>query len=196
MPALRITCGRCGFDRRLGRRSLSAEPPRGPRRLRFLLLGGIFALAIIVALALQGGFSMDPRKRPQPPEPVARIESPAAVATTPSSTDAPFAPAPQTSESPELDGHRETVRAKLDQNRPLYEPGQEIELRTSIGQIKRGILVARLTDRIVMQPKEGGTETVGFSSLDNLTRLRCDPAYRDQYIEYRSRQLAEGFEGP
>jgi hypothetical protein len=180
-------CGRCGFDRGLGRRPLGAEPRRPAKPARALVVAafvaGCVAALVVPLLVIRRAPSPEPRVEP----PVSADALEGAV-PPPGAVPEPAAPQPA-AQAP--DPRADEIRSKLDRNRPLHEPGESVEVRTRVGQIKRGILVARFSDRIVVQAGEGVADTVPFSDMDVPTRVQFDPAYRERYIEYRTRQTAE-----
>jgi len=191
----RMACSRCGYDRNLGRRPLGTEPRRRIRPAKAAVLA---AFAVLFGLALLLPI-LTPAPRPPAPAPATVQETmPPAPEPAPEPSAIEDVPPPSAPDpirawhtgNAELDARIDGVRDKLDRNRPLYEPGETVEVRTQVGRIMRGVLVARYSDRIVVQPAEGSPDTVAFADMDIPTRVQFDPAYRRRYVEYRARQLA------
>jgi hypothetical protein len=172
-----MVCRKCGFDRRLGRRPLVSALPRRSRALRIVLLIAVAVVAVVLASrlawrdALRREAESSPRSTPAP-----------AVATE----TVPATPPPATP----LDVERALVREKLDRNQPLFKEGDEAAVRTKVGQIKRGRVVGRSTESVVLEARPGEEDTILFSDMDQASRLRCDPQFRESYVRYRAAQLS------
>ena len=86
---------------------------------------------------------------------------------------------------------RGLVTDQLDQKAPLYEPGDEVELRLSNGLVQRGKLQSRTAEGLVLQVASNLTKTVEFGAMDRASRVRSDPAYRARYLDFHVQQRVQ-----
>lgn len=74
------------------------------------------------------------------------------------------------------------LEAQLDKKYPRYAKGEAIALRKSNGMVQRGTLdVVTLTLVVLIQ--NGRHTEIPLAELDRETRLRCDPVYREKWID-------------
>ncbi|MCF7837131.1 MAG: hypothetical protein K9N49_00715 [Candidatus Marinimicrobia bacterium] len=122
----------------------------------------------------------------------ARRENTAAVAeSAPAAleqTARPAAARPATGPTPEQQRARllAELRRQLDETHPLFQQDERVALREVTGRLHRGAYLGRKTDSVVVL-RDGEPVEVALRNLDGTTRIRCEPAYRDAYLE----QLAD-----
>lgn len=76
---------------------------------------------------------------------------------------------------------RDAVTKKLDAQHPPATPGDEIVLKTRDGKILSGVYY--LKDKVVSLYQDGTTVEIPAHHLDQSSRSRIDPAYREHHIE-------------
>lgn len=86
---------------------------------------------------------------------------------------------------------RTIVSEQLDQQAPMYQAGDELELRLTNGLVQRGSFVSRSEQSLVVQVASNQLRTMEFTLLDRGSRVRSDPLYRSRYIEFHARQRVQ-----
>ncbi len=212
-----VICVQCGYDLRSGRRvDEEAAPKRNP-----LMLVGVALLVTLSVGAVAYRIVASHSTPPPPvvlPTPAPAVKTPEAVplkveavaetnavsslavsnetavamATTTAAVltnelPAETAPDPAALETQE----RPLVEAQLDKAAPMYEVGEEVELRLTNGLVQRGILAERNEVQMVVRISSNQTRNMEFTLLDRGTRVRSDLQFRDKYIEYHTKQRVQ-----
>lgn len=205
MPSGAIICVECGYDTRSGRKH---EALAQPDSKRWVMLVGV-AVGVIV-LGLVARFLLSPKPAPVTslPPPVAEPATPApvpvaapvaAVVETVAVAAAESLPVDVAIEAepppPDPDAiaaeQRPRMEAELDRVAPLFEEGQEADLRLARGLVARGVVVSRSETNVVLVDEDAGTNAVDFVAIDPRSRVRVDPAFRAQFIDARLKQVVE-----
>lgn len=211
LPEGAVLCVQCGYDFRSGRRvDEEAAPRTNP-----LMIAGI-ALLVAVAAGLVAWRILGSSSTPAPvvaaPTPVVAPPPPAPVPAAPTNVTLPEvvatnAPATNQVEAvaetnappaePALDPavveaeQRNAVEAQLDQMAPMYNAGDELELRLTNGLVQRGVFTSRSESGLVVQINSNQARTVEFLLLDRGSRVRSDPQYRARYIDFHVQQRVQ-----
>ncbi|MBN1268711.1 MAG: hypothetical protein JXB04_03920 [Kiritimatiellae bacterium] len=80
---------------------------------------------------------------------------------------------------------RELLAARLDVQCPLFQEGEEVALRGKDGIVTRGIYIGTGDGKVCLEGAGAEEVTVEVTLLDCATRLRCDLAFREAFIEAR-----------
>lgn len=88
---------------------------------------------------------------------------------------------------------RNEFEIELDSRFPPYSSGQQVVLRRSTGLIHRGIL-KNMGPVFLEIEQDGVLMEIPVEELDRSTRLKCDPAYRKRYVDYRADRRREEIE--
>lgn len=214
LPDGAVLCVQCGYDIRSGRR---VDEEAAPRANPLMIAGVALLVAVAVGLVAWRILASDtstvstssvpvvatsappPAAAPVPVEPVASVPSPGPAVAQ--STGTVFAvaevPTNEVPAPPVLDPavveaeQRVAVIEQLDQMVPLYEAGDEVELRLTNGLVQRGAFVSRSEQALVVQVSSNQTRTLEFILLDRGSRVRSDPQYRTRYIDFHAQQRAQ-----
>jgi len=121
---------------------------------------------------------------PPPPPPVQIV-----TVAPPVEVTAPVEPAgPTPEELAQMEAERRLqLTEQLDQNQPLYRPGEEVELRKANGLVLRGKIKAASATGISIVSEEGEVQ-VPFVEMDHASRVRCDTVFREKLIEFKVRK--------
>ncbi len=87
------------------------------------------------------------------------------------------------------------VRQQLDQKFPFVPVGASVSVRRTNGQMHRGIVKALAEDHVVLIT-DGQDVEIPMNVLDQPSRLQCDKAFRERFIDFRAKQKAQNPEGP
>jgi uncharacterized OB-fold protein len=79
--------------------------------------------------------------------------------------------------------YRATLNQQLGATYPMAAPGEEVILRRSNGLVHRGTLTELKSDRVVVVGN-GQTNEIPLKALDRASRLKCDPAFRAQVVDF------------
>ena len=204
-----VICIQCGYDTRTGSRYL--DNPQKARMLQWVLWG--FGLIILAGLAKTFMFKERAGEGQETVVPSAQHASvttaPAAPAATGETAVAqpvagvhtsppPVAPN-VTNKSPEeiakLEAEfRVTLNEQLATTYPMYAPGDAVVLRRINGLVHRGTLAELKPDAVVVVAN-GQTNEIPMKALDRASRLKCDPAFRVQIVDFhvqkRVKELAD-----
>ena len=217
VPEGAVLCVQCGYDFRSGRR---VDEEVAPRSNPLLIAGAALLVAVAAALVawrILGSEEPPPPPTPAPvaevapvqvvepapvpaPEPVVTaavaevvaggVTNPAAPVETVMETNAipvepPVDPAVLEAEQ------RTIVSEQLDQQAPMFQAGDELELRLTNGLVQRGSFVSRSEESLVVQVTSNQLRTMEFTLLDRGSRVRSDPLYRSRYIDFHARQRVQ-----
>ena len=169
-----LLCIHCGYDIATGRPA--RRPGRSWKHLLWIpLLGaGIFLLAS----------SAVRRNKPDPAEPT---PPPPATPSEPDAPDLRAAPnARETFEAQKVLA-AETFRRRLDAQEPLAALNEPVELRRANGFLDKGTLTGFAgagTNRVALVATPTGEIGVPLVALDNPSRRRVDPEYREAFIQH------------
>lgn len=194
LPEHATRCERCGHD-------LTPAPPQASRPSAWVIVAILLATALaLLALGLLAFGLLRSRSNVSTPPvqeaPVDTQETAAdEVAALPEPTPAEETDAEAVRQR-ELEEQKNRMRAtlgkQLDQNRPPYTIGETVALRREDGMMLRGVVLEIAADRIVVSNALGQTQTVAIDQLDANTRLRCDPAFRQRFLDYSTEQRVRG----
>lgn len=214
LPEGAVLCVQCGYDFRSGRR---VDEEAAPRANPMLIAGVALLVALasgLVAWRILGGEEPPPvvaapvvEVAPAPPPPAAPAPEPVVTAAVSevaaSGVTNPVAPVDAAVETnavpvePPVDPavleaeQRDIVLEQLDQQAPLFQAGDELELRLTNGLVQRGSFVSRSEQGLVVQVASNQQRTMEFTLLDRGSRVRSDPQYRTRYIDFHARQRAQ-----
>ncbi|HOW98783.1 MAG TPA: hypothetical protein P5567_15310 [Kiritimatiellia bacterium] len=202
MPPGAVLCVECGYDVRKGARL--GETLGWPPYVRWLIAGaGVIIVVMLVKTFLRphriSEIAAPPPAVQAPPKPAAapaETNAPAAAASEPAPAPLPVPAAPAETNAPaaapqvspeelaqlEAD-YRASLKGRLDQQQPLYRPGDLVELRKVSGLVIRGKLKAVEARGAVVVREEGET-VVALADLDRESRVRCDAEFREKFIEF------------
>lgn len=210
MAAEAVICIQCGYDTRTG--SQYIESPQKSRVLQWMLWGvGLIILAgLVKAFVLKSGSGEDQEVVIPPAQQTPVAATPITPATTAGETAAvqPVAGV-QTSPTP-VDAavtkkgpvdvvklgveYRAALNEQLATTYPMYAPGDAVVLRRVNGLVHRGTLIELKPDAVVVVVG-GQTNEIPLKVLDRASRLKCDPAFRVQIVDFhvqkRVKELAE-----
>lgn len=198
MASESVICIQCGYDTRTGSQYL--DNPQKSRMLQWVLWG--FGLIILVGLAKTFVFSggtgegQEATAPSAPPAPVAVApiaptatgETAAVQAVAGVQTSLSPAAADVTNKSPidvaklEVE-YRATLNEQMGTTYPLYAPGDAVVLRRVNGLVHRGTLSEMKPDSVVVVAG-GQTNEISLKVLDRASRLKCDPVFRVQVVDF------------
>jgi len=208
-----VICIHCGFDTRTGLR-LETDNPRA--RL-FQMVAKVLLVAVIAGAAWMAYKRLVPSESapaaaaaPQvvataaEPAPAAAPASPVAAAPTTAIaglvvtqslvvTQAQAAASGAATNLTPQDlvlmeqKYRESVVRQMDQFYPPYAVGATVVLRRVTGLVHRGMIQEFRKESVVLLADGAGVE-VPLVSLDQTSRLRCDAAFRTQFIAFQVRK--------
>ena len=201
MPSGAVICVQCGYDVRKGVRI--GETTGWPPYVRWLLAGaGVLIVVMLVRVFVRprpiSEIVAPPAVQAPAPAPAAAVTAPAEAlpAVTPVPVAASESPAPAQTNAPATEpqvseedlaqleaDYRVSLKARLDQQQPMYKPGDAVELRKLNGLVIRGKLQALNAEQAVVLREEGAA-TVALAELDRESRVRCDQDFRDKFIEF------------
>ena len=202
-----VICIQCGYDTRTGSQYL--DNPQKSRTLQWVLWG--VGLIILAGLAKTFVFKSEVKEvsppvaasAPQAPVPAVSVaatgETAAVQPVTGVQTAQPSAAAAVTNKSPvDIEKLAAEYRARLTEQLattyPLYAPGDAVVLRRANGMVHRGTLV-ELKPAAVVVAGGGQTNEIPMTALDRASRLRCDPSFRVQAVDFhvqkRVKELAD-----
>lgn len=215
LPEGSVLCVQCGYDFRSGRRVDEEVAPRSNP----LMIAGVALLVAVAAVLVAWRILSDGESVPPPvaaPAPVvapAPPAEPAPVPAAPATTTVAAVEAPVVSNpvavveavvetntvpvEPPVDPavlageQRVIVTEQLDQQAPMYQAGDELELRLTNGLVQRGVFVSRTEQNLLIQVGSNQTKVMEFSLLDRGSRVRGDAAYRSRYIEFHVNQRVQ-----
>lgn len=206
VPADAALCTQCGYNMKTGKKKDTriVRPNPFARFAVPVLLMVIAAMATYIveesriekkiekaraeweksaAAAVVQPAAVQPAAAPAP-EPV---EVPAIEPAAPSvvTEQQPAAPAQTPEMQAEILAQREQkLRAELDQKSPLLQKDEQVTLVARNGRVYRGKFFG-IKDGVAVIAAEAGFEEVAFDQLSHDSRLRCDKAYRDEFIKRR-----------
>ncbi len=199
-----LICSQCGYDTRTGARYL--DRPQNSRVLQWALWG---IGAILLVMFLKWLFlPKDEEVQIQGPGAVSE-QQPAETAATPGPTGETAAVSMVeeggavsneavggSTEMPPEDlakleaAYREELTQKLAVTHPMYEPGDAVVLRRANGQIHRGALKERKAGVVVIV-NGGQTSEIPMKGLDRASRLKCDPVFRAEMVNFHVQKRAK-----
>mgnify|MGYP003589042756 CR=1 FL=1 len=196
-----VICIHCGFDARTG--SPYIANPQKPRMLQWVLWG--VGLIILAGLAKSVLLKGEPEAVPLAAAPVsqepvvasqaaatavatgetaAAVEPVAGVQTAAPSAVAASAPKRSPEEMKKIEAdYRAALNRQLATSYPVYTPGNAVVLRRINGQVHRGTLAGLKPDAVVVV-SGGQTNEIPMKLLDRASRLKCDPAFRAQVVDF------------
>jgi hypothetical protein len=212
-----VICIQCGYDLRSGRRvDEESAPRRNPWGIVGVALLVLLAVGLVVyrirgtatatpGIPAESASTQAPAVTTPPPAPAPTAETNAAATSAtppPIATNGAMAEVTATEtnaipEEPALDPamvaaeERPRVAGQLDQTYPLYEVGDELELRTTNGLIQRGVFAGRTEEQLIVRINSNQTKNVDFTFLDRGSRVRCDPQFRERYIDFHVQQRVQ-----
>ena len=217
MPPGAVLCVECGYDVRKGVRL--GETIGWPPYVRWLIAGAGVIIVVMLVKTFLRPHAISEIAAPPPAAWVEPAAAPAAEAAKPEPAPAPAetnaAPAPlpvpaapvetnQAAAAPEVDpeelarleaDYRASLKGRLDQQQPLYRPGDLVELRKVSGLVIRGTLKGA-DARGAVVVREEGEAVVPLAELDRESRIRCDAEFRDKFIEFIVRKNMRSIREP
>jgi len=210
MPPGAVLCVECGYDVRKGVRL--GETTGWPPYVRWLLAGaGVLIVVMLVKVFLRpqpiSEIVAPPPAMPAPALAPTAAPSPEATSpVAPGPVAAPETPAPteQAATEPGVSeedlaqleaDYRASLKARLDQQEPMYKAGDAVEFRKVNGVVIRGKLQAVNPDSVVVLREEGEI-TVLLAELDRKSRVRCDTVFRDTSIEFLVKKNVHSLKPP
>lgn len=214
LPEEAVICVQCGYDFRSGRR---VDEEAAPRSNPLLIAGVALLVAVAAGLVAWRILGSSPPPPPvSPPAPVVAAPAPPAeptpapaVASNPAPAEVVATNTPSTNlvdtvaetnappAVPAVDPavveaeQRNAVEAQLDQMAPLYNAGDELELRLTNGLVQRGVFASRTETALVVKISSNQTRAVEFTLLDRGSRVRSDPQYRARYVDFHVQQRVQ-----
>ena len=204
-----VICIQCGYDTRTGSQYL--DSPQKSRTLQWVLWGfGLIILAGLAKTFVFKGSAGGQQAMVAPSTQQSADTAPAAPAATNGETSAaqpvvgvqtalPPAGAAATNKSPvDIAKIEAEYRAKLNEQLattyPMYAPGDAVVLRRVNGLVHRGTLAELKPDAVVVVAG-GQTNEVPMKALDRASRMKCDPVFRSQAVDFhvqkRVKELAD-----
>jgi len=199
-----LICSQCGYDTRTGARYL--DRPQPSRVLQWVLWG---VGAVILVMLLKSCFSGKKEveilgdgavsgQQPAVTEAAgsgATGETAAAGMVEGGGTSSNAAVGGSTEMSPEnlakLEAeYREKLTQQLAVTYPMYKPGDAVVLRRVNGQIHRGALKERKAAAVVIV-NGGQTNEIPLKVLDRASRLKCDPVFREEIVNFHVQKRAK-----
>ncbi len=215
VPADAVLCVNCGYDWRTGRQIPSRPRPSMALMAASTILAAVLSGTAVYLFVTREKTSPPaagrsrPRSLPARRQPATRqqpLQTQPAATTTAATVEnvSPATPAPsqlatnsvagsqpspatQDSEREQLEKYRAWVTAKLDEKYPTFTHNQTVAIRLKSGIVYRGRFLGRKNEVIVILQKDATSREIPIASLDRPTRVRCDPAFRRKYIEYKVR---------
>lgn len=169
-------CTQCGLDLATGKqlKGASGRNTLLPFALMVLVFGVIVATYVLM------------REHPQGYSETKATEG-QAVDTPGEGTLQPILEDPQDTFSTKKARAAEVARQQLDESEPLYQIGDPVELRQKNGILHRGTLMGYSgegTNRVAIVATPINEIGVYLSVLDNPSRRRADPEYREQFLQH------------
>ena len=207
IPDGAVICVQCGYDMRTGRTVSSRGMGAQAAKPLFALLGVVILGGIVwtvLRLRSDSGVIGDA----PPAVPVAQPAAPAAVQEPAGTTAVAEATASiesvvpavsavaetnEVEQGPSLAEIQEKLTQALNARYPMFTPGSAVVLRRVNGLVHRGTLVALGPESVTVHTEEGDVE-VAYDVLDRQTRMLCDAAFRQKYVEHRSKQAVPSAE--
>lgn len=214
MAADAILCVQCGFNVETGE-SVGARSQR-PRVFQWVLWGvGLVILAGLGrALYHQraGSGAAGPQVVPPPVREKARPENAAAPQVPAATAVAAVQPAVSTQAEAEAKAemarqeelrlqakmeqeYRAVLTERVNQRYPVFTLGETSVLRRANGLVHRGVYAGVKQDTVVIFADKQRVE-VPLKALDQASRLRCDPLFRKQLIDYQVKKKMAEFAPP
>lgn len=207
LPPEVVVCIQCGYDTRTGSRYL--DNPQKSRMLQWVLWGfGLIILAGLAKAFLFQGRTGEVQGTVTPPVQQAFGASASAADTVANEiavarpavgveTALPPVVTDFSNKSPEdiaklKAEYRATLNEQLGVTYPMYAPGDSVVLRRVNGLIHRGTLAALRSD-VVVVVQNGQTNEVSLKELDRASRLKCDPAFRAQVVDFHVQKRVQEF---
>ena len=199
MPPEAVICIQCGYDTRTG--APYFDHPRKSRTLQWVLWGvGLIILAGLaksfvskngIGKELEAILTVSPKApvtTPSEPRTFVTNEAAAAPAVAGIQTSVAPAQAVATNKSPvDIEKMETEYRARLNDQLatayPMYSVGDEVVLRRVNGLIQRGTLNELKPDSVVIITS-GQTNVIPMKVLDRASRLKCDPEFRVQMVNF------------
>lgn len=211
-----VLCVECGFDLRQKAPALGFRPPSGTTQTLLTIAGVIIMVGLVWALfqRVYPGRRQDtaPVTPPAAAAPEAAPVAPAAAsAEGVASVDTQALAAAATSEVPAVAAaaledaaarakmeveYRAALRKELDAKYPMYGRGASIAVRRVNGQVHRGVMTDLRKDVVVLVMPGGVVVEVPFQALDGASRLRCDRAFRDRYMDALAKRHIQALSRP
>jgi len=199
-----LICSQCGYDTRTGARYL--DRPQQSRVLQWVLWG--FG-AVILVMLLKSCFSGKEDVQAQGAGAVSGQQSAVTEAAGSGATGetvaAGIADGGRTSLNAAAGGssemppenlakleaeYREKLMQQLAVTYPMYKAGDAVVLRRVNGQIHRGELKERKAAAVVIV-NGGQTSEIPLKVLDRASRLKCDPAFREEIVNFHVQKRAK-----
>jgi ribosomal protein L40E len=210
VPPYAVVCRHCGYDWRTGEFSGKA---RLKRMGTWLIVAGIVIGLAVVAWVARPLFL--PQEVPTlvdtaPPAPQAETGDMAPEDETVSTT-APDRMNDETTEGSASDTEmldateeempmdtvrtrvRDRVGLRVDRRYPRFERDEQVALRLRNGLVHRGTYLGVKNNTVVLIQEEGSKE-VPLDDLDRTTRLRCDTAFRERFIDFQTERYMQRVE--
>lgn len=121
---------------------------------------------------------------PAAPAPEAVTEEPAAAEAPPETAAVEAAVQSPEEQASVLAQREQRFRDELDKKSPSYSKSEQVTLVGKTGRVHRGRFIG-LKEDVAVLAVEGGTEEVALDQLSHESRLRCDKAYREEFIRRR-----------
>jgi DNA-directed RNA polymerase subunit M/transcription elongation factor TFIIS len=201
-----VICIQCGYDTRTGSQYL--DSPRKSNMLQWVLWGfGLLILAGLAKTFVFSGGTRDDRAAVAPPvqQASATVSSAATAETAGGTAAAQSATGVQSSVPPvaveatnkiaKLEAeYRVRLNDQLATTYPMYAPGDAVVLRRVNGMVHRGTLAALKPDAVVVVAG-GQTNEIPMKMLDRASRLKCDPAFRVEAVDFHVQKRVKELEG-
>ena len=210
LPPEAVICIQCGYDTRTG--APYFDRPRKSRTLQWILWGvGLIILAgLAKSFVSKKGIGKEletiltappkaPVASPAKPRPLVTNDPVAAPAAAGAPVSAAAAQSLATNKSPvdiaKMEAeYRARLNDQLSTSYPMYSVGEEVVLRRVNGLIQRGTLNELKPDSVVIITA-GKTNVIPMKVLDRASRLKCDPEFRVQIVNFhvqkRIKELSE-----
>ena len=129
----------------------------------------------------------EPAKPEKTPKPVATPKPPPPPAPSKEELAAQKAAAEQAAFAEKKAKAEQNLRLQLASREPLYQPNEAVELRRKNGIIDKGVFTGFSgsgTGRVALVATPTGEIGVPLALLDNPSRRRLDPEYREAFIQH------------
>ena len=126
-------------------------------------------------------------KPEKPPKPAAMAKPPPPPAPSKEEIAAQQAAAEQAAFADKKAKAEQNLRLQLASREPLYQPNEAVELRRKNGIIDKGVFTGFSgsgTGRVALVATPTGEIGVPLAALDNPSRRRLDPEYREAFIQH------------
>ena len=164
-----ILCVQCGYNRQSGERIIVAN------KKNKMLLPTLAVAVVLVAAMTFNKKCTAATNHPSIPEAQSSTNAVSTISTN------------QIAPTPDLSGmaaqQKKLLSKQLDDKYPLYESGAEAALRLSNGLVKRGVFIVSDGTHVRLKLPTGEKIEVPLTSLDTMSRIRCDRPSRQQFIE-------------